>query len=262
MNKLGATKEIQELYEAREKVISENQFKRMSFGEQVQIVGHYLDDIDVLKSLDKEFLSLERTLLELKKEKALQYPEIKSESPITFIEGTWAAYSCYFKQKWYETDFSPLDVLGFKHRRFFGFHLFTFPLIQMDRVSWKIFEWLSEQPYKTRQGSDIFYYLVKMRATAEYFFEDPMKDHPVDIWNKSVVEMNHLTSVTEVNGEFPVLDETEVTDLVEDLTLVPLNMEHSKRYLKRSFIPLIPSKLYQKEKFHIRNWDFLVSRKS
>lgn len=262
MNRLGATDEIRKLHAAREKVISEGEFKKLSFKDQVQVVGHYLEDISVLRTLDKEFASFEKTLLELRKEKALRFPEVQSESPITFIEGMWAAYSCYFKTKWFEHDFSPLEALGIKHKRFFGFHLFTFPLIQMDRISSDIFEWLSEQPYKTRQGSDIFYYLVKMRAAAEFFIEDLKEASMVDVWNASVIHLNDYKSVSEINGLYPVYDESDLTDMIDDLTYIPLQYSHSKRHQRRSFLPLVPAKLYSKEQFHIRSWDFLVSRKS
>lgn len=239
--------------------IDSQEFKTLHYKEQLHIFNLYLYDRekylqlvgitpDELKYVDRSIASI----LQIPSE-----PNDDRELPVSFVEGCWCAYIANFNPLWWEEGFSPIDDVGLSHKRIFGIQLFDFPLISMDRTSSQLFRWLRDQPKKTRELNDIFYYLIKLRAAWEYFRDNERK--PVDIWNLSIVHLNKFLSIADINESYPITEDSDLLDLIEEDTLVPLSSQ--VRLLRgRTYVPLVPSELYNKTSFKIKAWDFLLQR--
>lgn len=249
--------------------IDSEEFKQLHFKEQLYILNLYYHDKlkylelcglppDELKYVDESI----ETILKISQE-----PEDNFAQPISFVENHWCAYLCYYNPKWWEEGFSPVDDLGYSHRRIFGIQLFNFPLVSLDHAAAKALRYLAKEPKKTRELNDVFYYTAKMRSAWQYFRddEDPETD-PVDIWNLSVVHLNDYVSISDLNGAYPVLEDSPLVDLIEEDVLVPLfsqirGVRSGGLGTGRYYMPLIPSELYIKSQFKIRGWDFLTSKR-
>lgn len=245
--------------------IGSSEFKKLHYKEQLFIMKLFYHDPDKYKLLcgspgatpaGLEYVDHSVGLIF----KYAQLPETHEEIPIEFINSCWCAYLTYYNPLWWEEYFSPVDDLGFDHKRIFGINLFNFPLISLDSPGLKILKWLREQPKKTRELNDVIYYLVKLRSAWQYFRDEikPESD-PIDIWNLSVANLNEYLSIADINGAYPIAQDSPLIDLIETDTLVPL-LGKVRSLDKRYFIPLVPSELYLKTQFTIKDWDFLVSK--
>lgn len=251
--------------------IGSNEFKKLSFKDQVKIAKLYIEDRESYQAAigervkDPSLDYIDNRLGSLTKTPNTGHPVQKDGFAIAFIEDHWSCYTTKYESKWFEDGLSPIDMLGIHNKKLFNFQLFTFPLIQLDDISQLVLTYLLTQPHKTKSNSDLFYFLVKLRATIEYFVDpldtnkipDMVKSH--EIWDLSVNHLNSYPDVQSINESFPIVEESFLRDLIEEMTLVMYYFQ-SRRSHGRNFVPLIPAELYRINQFSIKTWDFLVTK--
>lgn len=242
--------------------IGSDKFKKLHYKEKLYILNLYYHDSSKYLELcgkpgkvSKELEYIDKSITDLFNDSAP--PNFQTDIPLSFVENCWCAYLSNFNPAWWEVGFSPLDFLGLDHKRIFNIQLFNFPLLSFDSVASKIFRWLLKNPSKTRKGSDILYYVVRLRAAYNLFHKDQKIDE-VEIWNSSITQLGDFLTVDEVNKASRVIDDNDLLEQLE-LDYYVLLTDQIKIFQKRHFIPLIPAQLYMKDKFSVKGWDFLVS---
>ncbi len=237
-------------------------YKKLDFKIQLFLYNMYLHEPSRYKELvgvtapDDELKYVDDNIRFIVTQDRVGLPE-PQDAPIYFIRDFWGAYLCYYNPRWYEEAFSPIDDLGLQHRRVFSFQLFTFPLLALDTYSVAILKWLHKN-LESRDITDIFFYLVKLRAAKEYFAPDP--EYGIEeVWNSALLDIGDVHSLAELNGNYPVmLPDTELTDQIEDSTFAVLSQLPRGRQ-GRMYVPLVPVELYNKSQFQIKNWDLLLA---
>jgi len=257
--------------------VGSQEFSSLDFKQQLFILNLYLYDKDKYRTFARiddpgELVYIDKSLDEIGKMKIRPDPNI--DLPASFVEGCWSAYISYYDPIWWKDEVSPIEELGLDHKRMLGIQFFNFPLLSLDSISRMMLSWLFDHPKKTKEQSDVFYYLIKMIAAWTYFRGDDKELSPenikktfdpkamnrimTDIWNLSVTNLNTCNTITALNGDYPVVEDNErLIYLVEDNTLVLYTKTRHKD--GRSYVSLIPSDLYFKSKFYIRDWDLLVA---
>lgn len=233
-------------------------FKKLHYKEQLFILNLYYHDrtkyLDIcgLPSDDVKYItdSVERVFSMAKA------PRVANELPIAFVEDCWCAYLAFYDPKWYEEGFSPVDDLGLSHRRIFNIQLFNFPLLAFDTAGLRMLRWLRDQPKKTKDFTDIFFYFVKLRAAWEYF-RTTDEDDAVDTWNSAIINLEEYLTVNDLNGGWPIIEDSQWIEQIEDEVLVMLYAK-PKLLNGKWFVPLVPAELFHKDRFHVKGWDFLL----
>lgn len=241
-------------------------YKNLPFPEQVFLYSLYLNDnkqyceLTGARPKDDELAYLDELVGFLKEAQENPIPEVTSSLPISFIYRHLACYVSYYNPTWFEEGFSPLDELDIKHKRLFGMYLYDFPLVTLDFVSRRCLSYIAQK--QPRFLHDVLFYITKMRvAAAEYFKPEallPETINPAEIWFVAQ-EMIHpsIATVQDLNEIHPVVDcNEELLDQLDEDTLV-IYYQYPRQVKGRSFLPMIPSELYLKEKFYVREWGFL-----
>lgn len=238
-------------------------FKQLSFKEQLYVYSLYLHHPDQYRELvginpydpSLEYVDEQLNFLIVNRETMGAPPVYTDPFPFHFVEGLWAGYLSYYNPRWYEEAFSPIDDLGLQHKRLLGVNLFTFPLLGCDVRAAKILRYLGEES-DGKDLRDIFYLLVKCRAAAEYFSTDP-EDDETEYWNLSLVNLDTLWTVEDIHAKYPIIQDSRFIQLIEDDTYALL---YSKPQFHngRAYYPLVPSELFNRPQFYVKNWGFLL----
>lgn len=238
-------------------------FKRLDFKEQLFILNLYYHDQDNYLNLcglpPKELEYVDdyvSSIFSLPRTPTFSADPSIFPSALLFHENCWCAYLAYFNPKWWEEELNPVDLLGHSYKRVLNIQLFNFPLISFDLHSLRILRWLRTQASKTRGLSDIFFYLVKMRAAQQYFMDEG-KQRVVDVWNESIVQLNEYVSVLDINDTYPIIESSTLIDLIEEDTYAPI-FNSVRPHNDRFYVPLVPAELYNKSQFTVKGWDFLL----
>ena len=104
---------------------------------------------------------------------------------------------------------------------------------------------------------DTFYHLVRCRAAAEYVASEGGDE--VDIWNSAVVALDEMFTVSDINESYPIIEESQYIDHLEDDSCVLLTTKPRIGNDRRMYIPVIPAELYNHSQFYIKDWGFLAS---
>lgn len=241
--------------------VNSKEFKKLHYKEQLQILNLYYHDRSKYQELtglpDKTVEYVDSAIEEIFS--ISREPKFTKGIPVSFVTDCWCAYKCYYNVNWWEAGLSPLDKLGYDHQKVFGFNLFNFPIVSMDFTTSKFLKWLVKNPKKTREGHDIFFHMIRMRSAWEFFAESGEEVDPVLAWNLAVEHLLKITSVEDLNGDYPVTEFSDLLDMIDADDLAPV-FSQLRGYQGRHFMPLVPAELYNQSQFQVKGWDFLISR--
>jgi hypothetical protein len=203
-----------------------------------------------------------------------EQPQIGIDLPVAFAEHHWAAYSCAFKPQWYERDFddgcNPLDDFNIGWRKLVNVFAFNFAMLSLDGPTHHLFDWVVRT--RTRQVNvDSMLSACRVLLWLDLALRRPefsesfkrwnvkkpngFKPNPRDIYNDAQLEFVQLYDYDDINGYCPTIQTCDSLLFWEfdDYVVLPSSRPKNKRW----YYPMIPSALYQADRFRVWGWDWL-----
>lgn len=195
----------------------------------------------------------------------------QEDLPVAFLKKYWAGYTSVFDEKWYihrqgSRGCTPLDQYGMSHGYLVNVRTFNFSLMSLDPGIMTILNWMGSITNSTDQSTESILDACKIYAFMSMTPDEKlprkfnpktmkMEIDPFAVYAMSSIMYEEADTFEELNDEFPMIEPCEELDL---FTLGDYVIFNKARRLGRSFyFPLVPSELYQADRFKIFDWGFI-----